>query len=76
MLSPRSCKQCLRQRKFVKTIGNDMYKASSWLWFVIHSVSTLLRRRQVDNEKGEKILILDFTNYIQVYCEFFRPKNV
>lgn len=53
-----------------------MYKASSWLWFVIHSVSTLLRRRQVDNEKGEKILILDFTNYIQVYCEFFRPKNV
>lgn len=53
-----------------------MYIASSWLWFVIHSVSTLLRRRQVDNEKAEKILIPDFTNYIQVYCEFFRPKNV
>ena len=74
MLSPRSCKQCLRQQEFVKTIGNDMYIASSWLWFVIHSVSTLLRRRQVD--KAEKILIPDFTNYIQVYCEFFRPKNV
>ena len=24
MLSPRSCKQCLRQREFVKTIGNDV----------------------------------------------------
>ena len=57
MLSPRSFKQCFRQREFVKTIGKDMYKGSSWLWFVIHSVSTLLRRREVDNEKAEKILI-------------------
>lgn len=53
-----------------------MYKASSWLWFVIHSVSTLLRRKEADNEKAEKILIPDFTNYIQVYCEFFSPKDV
>ena len=76
MLSPRSFKQCFRQGEFVKTVGKDMYKRSSWLWFVIHSVSTLLRRRSTENEKVEKILIPDLTNYIPVYCKFFSPKNV
>lgn len=76
MLSPWSFKQCFCQREFVKSVGKDVYKASSWLWFVIHSVSNLLRRRAVENEKAEKILIPDFSNYIQVYCEFFSPKNM
>ena len=54
MLSPKPFKQYFREQEFVKSIGKDIYKASSWLWFVIHFVSTLLRRRAAANEKQRR----------------------